>query len=316
MPEIRYTMMTRLFVSGDGMEPQGINRAALAPGAGPTIHVGLIGHGISLSRTPKMHVEEGQALGFDYRYDLFDVAEDTIGIGTILDRVERAGLRGVNVTHPFKQTVIPHIDDLSTSAAAVNAVNTVVFRDGKRFGHNTDYWGFFEAFRTTMGDRPHKCVLLLGAGGAGGAVAHALLDAGVCTLFVHDVNPKAARTLTESLNARLGEGRARQVDDPAAALNEAQGLVNATPVGMADHPGCPIPAAAVNPRLWVVDIIYFPLETELLRIARAAGCHTMDGSGMAVFQAVRAFALFTGAEPDPKRMRATFDAFAAPGNGR
>ena len=94
-----------------------------------------------------------------------------------------------------------------------------------------------------------------------------------------------------------------------AAAGEANGIVNCTPVGMEKHPGLPLSAAAIDPRQWVADIVYFPLETELLRAARAQGCRSLDGSGMAVFQAVRAFELFTGRPADPNRMKATFDAF-------
>lgn len=275
------------------------------------IRVGLIGHGIQLSRTPRMHMEEGAAKGLDYCYDLIDVAtmDEVPDIGDLVAQVEEAGYAGVNVTHPFKQAVVAHLDSLSDAATAVNAVNTIVFRDGKRFGHNTDYWGFGEAFRQGMSDVPRDRVLLVGAGGAGGAVANALVDCGIGHLVLHDTHADTARRLAESINARVGDGRVSVASDLEAEIALANGLVNATPVGMATHPGSPIEAGALRPDHWVADIIYFPLETELLRAARGLGCRVLDGSGMAVFQAVRAFELFTGAKPDPTRMRATFDAF-------
>lgn len=287
-----------------------VDQAASA-GDAPGIKVGLIGHGIARSRTPKMHTDEGCAVGLAYQYDLIDTADlDTDpGIADLLDKAEAAGYRGVNITHPYKQAALAHLDVFSDAATDVNAVNTVVFRDGKRFGHNTDYWGFAQAYRDWLADAKADRVLLLGAGGAGGAVANALLDCGVGHLAVYDLVPASAQSLVDSLAARVGDNRVSVAVDIAAEMTTADGLVNATPVGMASFPGSPVPLALLQSRHWVADIIYFPLETELLRAARAAGCLTMDGSGMAVYQAVRAFELFTGVKPDPKRMRATFDAF-------
>jgi len=277
----------------------------------PAIRVGLIGHGIQLSRTPRMHVNEGAVLGIDYRYDLIDTAQmhPVPALAALLAGPEAEGFAGLNVTHPFKQEVIQHLDHLSDAARAVNAVNTVVFRDGQRFGHNTDYWGFAQAFGQNMGSVRKDRVLLLGAGGAGGAVAHALIDNGVGHLAIFDPATAAAEKLVSSLAARVGAGRVSRVNDVAAEMKAADGIVNASPVGMAALPGSPVPLAHLNVRHWVGEIIYFPLETALLAAARAKGCHTMDGSGMAVFQAVRAFELFSGVRPDPIRMRATFDAF-------
>lgn len=281
------------------------------------LHVGLIGSGIGQSRTPKMHMEEGAALGLLYRYDLIDVASLgwKVGIATLLDQAEKDGLSGVNVTYPFKQTVIEHLDELSDAARTVEAVNTVVFRDGKRFGHNTDYWGYTQAFSQTLAEAKKDRVLLLGAGGAGGAVASALMDLGVGHLTIYDKSASAAELLKERL---LRHSKAQAVSiaqNLDAEIENADGLVNATPVGMASLPGSPIPIAQLHTRHWVSDIIYFPLETELLAAARAKGCQTMNGSGMAVFQAARAFELITGIEPDPDRMRATFNAFTPPNAG-
>jgi shikimate dehydrogenase len=283
----------------------------------PDIHVGLIGQGIGQSRTPKMHIHEGTALGLRYCYDLLDVAQmpGTPDIGGLLALAEAKGWRGVNVTHPFKQQALAHLDHLSEAAQAVNAVNTVVFQDGKRYGHNTDYWGFAQAFRLQMSDVRKQQVLLLGAGGAGGAVANALLDNGVQQLTVFDPAEGAAEALAQRLAARVGPARVRVATDVSAAVKSADGLVNASPVGMAKHPGSPVPLAQLSARQWVADIIYFPLETQLLAAARTKGCRVMDGSGMALYQAVRAFELFSGLTPDPARMRETFDSFTTPAAG-
>jgi shikimate dehydrogenase len=129
-----------------------------------------------------------------------------------------------------------------------------------------------------------------------------LLSTGVTSLAIYDSDAARAAQLADHLSSRFGAGRAVPVLEIAAVVATADGLVNAAPVGMTGHPGMPIAAALLRPELWVADIVYFPLETELLRTAGAAGCHTMAGGAMAVFQAVGAFRLFTGIEPDPDRM--------------
>lgn len=278
---------------------------------------GLVGSGIGPSRTPFMHEAEGAAQGFAYVYRRIDL--DTLGLGPadlgdILRWAERMGFDGLNVTHPCKQAVIAQLDDLSPAAEAIGAVNTVVLANGRRIGHNTDGTGFLEAFRRGLPDVARERVVQLGAGGAGAAVAWALLEAGVRELFLFDLDRGRADALAARMAGRFPTARLRLVEDLAGALATADGLVNTTPVGMLAHPGLPLPAELLRPELWVADIVYFPLETELLRTARALGCRTLDGGGMAVFQAVRAFALFTGVEPDPERMRRHFERLgAAPG---
>lgn len=301
------------------MKPQPLGTAPQETASQPRrgVLVGLIGRGIQLSRTPAMHEAEGAAQGLAFVYRLLDA--DLMGdpappVAEILRFAEYFGFSGFNVTFPYKQEILPLLDELSDAAREVGAVNTVVLKDGRRFGHNTDMWGFREGFRRGMQGAARDSVLLVGAGGAGVAVAHALLDCGVGRLQVADRQPERAEALAGRISARFGAGRAQAVGDLVAAAAEADGIVNATPVGMAKLPGMPLPAAAVEPRHWVADIVYFPLETELLRQARAKGCRTLSGEGMAVFQAVRAFELFTGITPDADRMKAVFAAFGgAPG---
>lgn len=277
----------------------------------PSFLIGLIGSGIQASRTPPMHEREGDEQGLRYTYKTIDL--DRLGLGAddlpdLLLAAQRMGFAGLNITHPCKQAVIPLLDELSPDARALGAVNTVVLRDGKRRGENTDWWGFAEAFRRNMGGAPRGRVVQLGAGGAGAAVAHALLVLGVQRLTIQDVDAGRADSLAESLCARFGAGRAAACADLAASMADADGLVHCTPTGMAAHPGLPLPAATLRPALWVAEIVYFPLETELLRAARALGCRTLDGGNMAVFQAVEAFRLFTGITPDAERMLRYFTA--------
>ena len=223
------------------------------------------------------------------------------------------GYDGLNITHPCKQLVLDHLDELSPDATALGAVNTVVLRDGRMVGHNTDWSGFARSFDRGLPDAPLTSVVLLGAGGAGAAVAHALLTLGTARLTILDVDQWRARGLATALSDRFGAGRALggAADDLAGALATADGLVHATPTGMAAHPGLPLPADLLRPDLWVADIVYRPLETALVRTARDLGCRVLDGGGMAVYQAVDAFRLFTGLEPDPDRMLAHFTQLVA-----
>jgi shikimate dehydrogenase len=298
------------------LEPATTSAAGLAPAIAPPRDrgtlIGLLGRGIQLSRTPAMHEAEARARGISYIYRLLDA--DLMGmprpsLPDILRFAEHLGFSGLNVTFPFKQEILPLLTELSPAAREVGSVNTVVLSGGRRLGHNTDVWGFREGFRLDMAAAARGRVLLIGAGGAGAAVAHALLDSEIGCVLVADTDARRAEQLSARLQARYGKDRARGAGDIGAAAASADGIVNATPVGMAKLPGAPIPLHLVQPRHWVVDIVYFPLETELLRHARRLGCRTMAGEGMAVFQAVRAFELFTGIQPDVDRMKATFAAF-------
>ena len=269
------------------------------------IRTGLIGRGILASGSPFLHEQEGRALGLDLTYELIDF--DARGwpdaaLPAVLARLADSGHAGCNITYPFKQAVLPLIDVIDDSARLVGAVNTVVFREGRMFGHNTDMEGFRDSFRQHLGDVPRGRVLLLGAGGAGGAVATALLLEGVGELILFDADTARARSLAMRLGPDFPEAVITVSNSVREAAEGVDGIVNATPVGMASHPGTPLPPACLCARHWLADIIYFPRETELLRQARARGCRVMDGVGMVVGQAARAFTLMTGHPADAVRM--------------
>ncbi|MGW8380867.1 shikimate dehydrogenase [Streptomyces sp. ODS28] len=287
---------------------------------------GLIGSGIGPSLSPALHEREADRHGLRLLYrgidlDTLDGPDASGGpgagperIGELLTAARTLGFDGLNITHPCKQSVIPYLDALAPEAAELGAVNTVVFGGGRAVGHNTDVTGFAQAFTRGLPDAPTDHVVQLGAGGAGAAVAHALLTVGTDRLTVADTDAARAEALAEALNSRFGAGRAVGVTptDLPVRLERADGLVHATPTGMAAHPGLPLPARLLRPELWVAEVVYRPLDTELLRTARAAGCRTLDGGGMAVFQAADAFRLFTGREPDAVRMLADLEELVAP----
>jgi len=279
--------------------------------AATAVHVGLIGAGIQHSASPALHMDEGRALGLDYRYDILDLdrmAGGADALSSLLDDVQSQGFAGVNVTYPCKQSVIPLLDELTDDARSLQSVNTVVFRGGRRIGHNTDWWGFAESFRRGMPDVLRDRVVLVGAGGAGSAVGYAMLQLGARSLQVFDVDPARALDLAARHAELFPRAQVAAVDDLTRALRSAEGLVHASPTGMAKLPGIPVPPASLQPPLWVAEVVYVPLETELLRVARQQGCRTLDGGGMAVFQAAMAFEQFCGRRPDAERMLRRFNA--------
>lgn len=268
--------------------------------------VGLIGAGIQRSLTPAMQEEEARAQGLRLHYQLIDVdrhADGADALPTLIEAARTMGFAGLNITYPCKQAVIPLLDSLSDEAQAMGAVNTVVFKDGLAIGHNTDGSGWRWGLERQLPGAGLSRVVLLGAGGAGSAIAHAALRMGVQQLVLVDSDTTRANALADRLNALYPGRRASFTTDTAAALQGASGLVHATPTGMDKLPGLPLDPAWLRSDLWVSEIVYFPLQTALLKTAAALGCKVSNGAGMAVGQAVGAFRHFTGREPDPVRMQ-------------
>jgi shikimate dehydrogenase len=256
-----------------------------------------------------MHMREARALGLNLIYDLFDLDKIQDGVAAlphILAQVREQGYLGVNITHPVKQAVLPLLDDCSDDVRALGACNTVVFQNGRSMGHNTDWIGFAESFRRGLPDASLDTVMQLGAGGAGSAVAYALWKLGARRILLHDIDAVRVEAFAERFNRLAGCALVTVARSLNGEIATATGVVNCTPMGMERHPGSPLPAGLLRPDLWVADIVYVPLHTELLRLAEAAGCRTLAGGGMAVFQAAEAFRLFTGAAADAERMLRQF----------
>lgn len=274
------------------------------------ILVGLIGANIRQSLSPALHEDAFAAIGLTGHYHLMDV--DTLPGRTLdglLAAARTAGFAGVNVTFPFKEAVIPLLDAVSDEARQIGAVNTVVIDgNGCTTGHNTDRSGFRAAFIEAFGNDAarDKPVLQLGAGGAGRAVAFALLDLGVAQLNIYDRDTDRARKLCVDLG-----DRAQPLDAPEPAAATVAGIVNATPIGMQGHPGLPMTPDVVQAAQFVADVIYTPLETEFVKAAKARGARAMGGAGMCVHQAADAFRHFSGKTPDIARLKRTFAAAAA-----
>jgi len=274
---------------------------------------GLIGQGIQRSLTPAMQEAEARAQGLRLHYQLIDLdrtGQGTEALPTLIAAAKTMGFAGLNITYPCKQAVIPLLDELSDEARAMGAVNTVVFHaDGhavRTVGHNTDGSGWRWGFERALPDADLARVVLLGAGGAGSAIAHSVCRMRARELMIVDQDARRAAELAAELSRHYGGTRMGSSADAAQALARATGLVHATPTGMDKLPGMPLPASLLRPGLWVSEIVYFPLETELLKAARAAGCRVVDGGTMAVGQAIGAFELFTGRRADAARVDTHF----------
>ncbi|MEB7504849.1 shikimate dehydrogenase [Arthrobacter koreensis] len=273
--------------------------------------VGLIGEGITASLTPPMHEREARENGLQYLYRPVDLSVNGRSgneVGDLLRYGRDLGFNAFNITHPCKQLVMAHLDEVSDDAARLGAVNTVLVTDSGFTGHNTDHSGFGRALSAGLPGASLERVVQLGAGGAGAAVAYALLKAGASELVLVDLDPERVQERVQALSALFPAARvsAGTGADLPAAMAAADGFVQATPVGMHSHPGMPVDAALLRPELWVADVIYRPVRTQLIETAEALGCRVLDGGHMAVGQAVDAFELITGIRPDPARMRAHF----------
>ncbi|KSU70709.1 shikimate dehydrogenase [Pseudarthrobacter enclensis] len=273
--------------------------------------VGLVGDGVTPSLTPPMHEREGDVQGLRYLYrpiDLLELGLAGDSVGEILRSARALGFNGLNITHPCKQLVLQHLDEVTPDARRLGAVNTVVIRDGRFIGHNTDFSGFAAALASGLPGARLDRVVQLGAGGAGSAVAYALLSAGVKELDLVDMDPERAAARASELAGFFPDSivTARTTAELPQLMRLADGLVHCTPVGMAAHPGVPLDLDLLESRHWVADIVYRPIDTELVRGARAKGCDVLDGGRMAVGQAADAFRIFTGLDADPDRMRSHF----------
>jgi shikimate dehydrogenase len=274
------------------------------------VRTGLIGAGIQGSRSPAIHMNEARALGLDLVYDRFDfnqMPDGPAALPRVLAEVRDAGYLGVNITFPVKQAVLPLLNSYSSEVAELGACNTVQLQGGHATGHNTDWFGFARAFERGLPDARLDHVVLLGAGGGASAVAYALLKMGAGRIAVEARNRDRAQAFVRRFNVLAGAPRFAVVSSLEDELAVADGVVNCTPVGMNGHAGSPLTQDLLRPGLWVADLVYVPLRTELLRMAEGAGCRILEGGGMAVFQAAEAFRIFTGLTPDTGRMLRRFE---------
>nr|WP_079545123.1 shikimate dehydrogenase [Bradyrhizobium lablabi] len=275
------------------------------------ILTGLLGAPIAHSASPAMHERAAEALGLRCHYQLAEIAgagrED---LKLLLEGVRRLGFAGINVTFPYKEAVVDLLDELSPGAARIGAVNTVVVRDGRLIGHNTDTTGFARAVSHLVTASAHGPVALIGAGGVGKAIAFALAGLGVAELRIFDSEMAKAARLAKQLESQVKTSATQSVED---ALRGVAGIVNGSPVGMLPNLGTPVPENLLHADMWVADAVYSPLWTPLLTAAKAKGAAVMTGRELAIYQAADAFELFTGLTPSTAEMGIAFDAVMAKG---
>lgn len=268
------------------------------------LKLGLIGGNIRASRSPALHRIAGRLAGLEVTYDLLIPAEMGLEFPEVLAKVAAEGYRGVNVTYPYKEAAAARVRLDDPALGRLGAVNTVVFGAGGPAGFNTDYTGFAAAYRARFGAQAPGRVALIGTGGVGRAIAFALAGLGAAELRLVDRD----LAKTTALAAALG-GAGTPVLTLCATAEEAvegaDGVVNATPVGMVGYGGTPVPAALWPGRGWAFDAVYTPVDTQFTREAEAAGVAVLSGYELFFHQGIDAFAIFSGrpvAEAD--RLRA------------
>ncbi len=252
---------------------------------------GLIGNPVEHSLSPPMHEAAYEACSLDARYVTLEADPDRIG--EAVAGADALGVAGLNVTVPFKRDVLPHVETTET-AEAVGAVNTITFAsEGAPEGHNTDTEGVVRAFEHHDVVIDGQSAVVVGAGGAGRAATYALADAGADTVVVNRTVERAEEVAEDFAHLGVDAGG---LDRLREELPDADLLVNATSVGMDDPDSSPVPAELLHGDLAVLDAVYSPLRTKLLRDAADAGAETVDGAWMLLFQGVAAFERWTGVD--------------------
>ena len=274
-----------------------------------TKRAGVIGHPLGHTVSPALFGAAFASAGIDATYEAWDTPPDTLQ-GRI-DSLRGADYLGANVTVPHKTDIIPMLDGTDEVASRAKAVNTIVHRDDKLTGYNTDVAGFARSLREDAGfDAKGRRTMILGSGGAARAVGLALVEAGASVIYVVARQPRKLERVVLDLKpltptgttitwAYWGDGSFLR------SLDEADLLVNCTPIGTkgGDSDGKPaIDPALISKKLTVFDLVYNPAETPLVAAAKSRGAKAVAGLGMLVYQAAESFRLWTGAEADAKAM--------------
>lgn len=262
--------------------------------ARPKVRLGLIGDNIARSRSPALHRIAGELNGLDVSYDLFIPRDLGRDFDAVFNDCRAAGLRGVNVTYPYKEQAASRVVT-PYEVRRIGSVNTVIFEEDRALGFNTDCSGFVAAYRGAFGETPPGRVAMIGAGGVGKAVAYGLVSLGAEAIAIIDRDHDKAAGLASALS---GFGIKTSVHgDVEEAVRDADGVVNCTPVGMAGYPGTPVPRTLLARRRWAFDAVYTPVNTIFSREAEAEGLVVISGYELFFNQGVHAFEIFTGRLP-------------------
>jgi shikimate dehydrogenase len=267
--------------------------------------VGLIGDKLGHSISPQFQQAAFDRRGLDVRYELWETEADKLP--SLVEGLRQPARLGANVTIPYKETVMPLLDEIEPVTGRIGAVNTIVNRDGRLVGYNTDSIGFMRALRRDGGfNSENKHVVILGAGGVARAAGFALIGASVKSLVITDIIESKAHELvaaltrdTDRIRGAAPDVRSLSVDGSQfeQAVSGSDLIVNCTPIGMRHSPAewqAPLKAGLISGRALVYDLVYNPIETQLLKEARKAGADTLGGLAMLVYQGAAAFELWTG----------------------
>ena len=272
------------------------------------IRLGLIGDNIAASRAPDLHHAAARLCGIDVEYERLVPRDLGLDFEDIVARAKADGRRGLNITHPYKERVLPlvKIDDIDVRA--IGACNTVLFGE-PTVGLNTDYTGYIDAFKERFGAMSPGAVAMAGSGGAGKAIAFALAKLGATSLVLFDVDPRKSHALAEAIQDRLAVKVASSIEE---ACEGADGLVNCTPLGMVGYGGNAFNRIRIKGRAWICDAVYTPVETEFLKQGRSAGVEILSGYELFLYQGIHAFRLFTGHRVDAGELRRALAELPAP----
>lgn len=272
------------------------------------LKLGLIGKGISRSQSARLHVLLGRMVGLEVRYDYLDSQGiDDFDLKHRLDACMAEGYAGVNVTHPYKTRARSMITPSGRLPAALGSVNTVLLREDGWLGDNTDYIGFMRGFRRQFGAAfAPGTVLQMGAGGVGLATGFGLRDLGADKILVHDMDEARGNELVQTLQHANCNAQFVAAPDVGDAVRQANGLINCTPVGMNQYPGCPFDVGLLGTQQWAFDAVYTPVETVFVKTARQAGLALLTGFELFFFQGVEAFEVFSAQSVDADAARTEY----------
>ena len=262
---------------------------------GKTFVTGLIGYPIKESLSPRMHNSAFKYLNLNFVYIPFSIPHNNLKMFlTTLKMIEN--IKGVNVTVPYKQKVIKYLDNIDKLSLLSNAINTIVFKNGKAFGYNTDIYGFLESLKSVFQLKGEKA-FLLGAGGVGSAIACSIAKEKIKEISVYDMNKKRMYILVDRIRKNFNNIKIKMVSEKniKEEIKTSSIFINATPIGMNKDDPLVVDISYLNKPIFIFDVVY-QRETELIKFAKRKNFPHLDGKLMLLYQGARAFSLWTGKE--------------------
>lgn len=257
------------------------------------IKLGLIGKNINTSQAPDIHHKLGELFDIPLTYELFDLKDrDDNYLSELILNIQNKGFAGVNITFPFKETVMQFADKINQSSSYVKSTNTLLFKK-KIIAENTDYTGFLRNYLFHFNDTKPGEILVIGGGGVGRAITFALGSLDVSHIYLLELDNNRASNLIDELRIANINCSLIKVDDLKTIIKQVDGIINCSPIGHHDFPGCPLGELKPKDYHWIFDAVYTPAKTKLIKKGEEAGSKVISGIDLFVFQALNAFLLFT-----------------------